>query len=85
MYTLIIFVFVFFLVQGSGSLTAPSPTVNTRDAMQAIYGMFNQTMENAPFQQHEQMNDSEANLEDEFAATSDSSKVFFSKMVFLNL
>ena len=53
-------------------MTAPSPTVNTRDAMQAIYGMFNQTIDNAPFAQHEQMNDSDADLEAEFAVNSNS-------------
>ena len=46
--------------------------MNTRDAMQAIYGMFNQTIDNAPFAQHEQMNDSDADLEEEFAATTTS-------------
>ncbi len=57
-----------------GSLTAPSPTVNTREAMQVVMGMFNQTLDidkQFPWSGQD-MDHSDNDLEAQFAAPADS-------------
>ena len=56
-------------------LSAPSPTVNTKEAMKAVMGMFNQTLDvGSEFGWQHKPETDDQDFEAQFAAASDTSK-----------